>query len=102
MQYKVEICSSIVVLVSLAGFIFVVLFIGFQFHIINMLIGEAKLAEEVNASKERRNQRLEEIEERKLTNLRLLRMELNNALKAIRGEDDYSSEDDYDGHNGIN
>ena len=68
-----------------------------------MLIGEAKLAEELIASKERRQQRLDEIEERKLTNLRLLRMELDNALKAIRDEyHDYSSEDDYDGHNGIN
>lgn len=88
---------------SLAGFIVFVICIGIQFHVLNMLIGEAKLAEELIASKERRQQRLDEIEERKLTNLRLLRMELDNALKAIRDEyHDYSSEDDYDGHNGIN
>ena len=79
-----------------------ILFIGGQFHIITMLIGEAKLAEEIIASKERRAERLAENEQRKLTNPRVLKIELEKALLALEGEEEFSSEDDYDGHTGIN
>ena len=57
-----------------------ILFIGGQFHIINIMIGEAKLAEEIIASKERRAERLAENEQRKLTNMRVLKFELEKAL----------------------
>lgn len=70
MQYKVEMCASTVALVSLFGFVFAIFFIGGQVHIINMLIGEAKLAEEFEASRKRRDDRLNEKEQKKLTNLR--------------------------------